>query len=123
MCIRDRYMRIYCHDQHYKWAEYLPFFEKSINENYSEATGYPPIEPAEGQKPTRFWKNFISKPENQNLPIPTSQKLGNARNRIKGKGMKRIKRFNQTHKLVEFKVGDIVFIRSNPVGKLSLIHI
>ena len=35
-----KYMHIYCHDQHNKWAEYLSFFEKSINENYSEATGY-----------------------------------------------------------------------------------
>ena len=65
-----KYMSIYCPDQHNKWVEYLPFFEKSINENYSEATGYPPIELGEGQKPTRFWKNFVSKPENQNLPIP-----------------------------------------------------
>ena len=42
------------HDQQKKWAEYLLFFEKSINENYSEATGHPPIELGEGQKPNRF---------------------------------------------------------------------
>ena len=34
-----KYLRIYSHDQHNKWAEYLPFLEKAINENYSEATG------------------------------------------------------------------------------------
>ena len=31
-----KYLRIYCHDQHNNWAEYLPFFEKAINENYAK---------------------------------------------------------------------------------------
>ena len=35
----------------------------------------------------------------------------------KRQGMKRVERFDRTHKLVEFKVGDMVLIRSNPVGK------
>ena len=33
-----KYLRIYSHDQHNKWAEYLLFLEKAINENYSEET-------------------------------------------------------------------------------------
>ena len=68
-------MRIYCHHQHNKWAKYSPFFQKVMNENYNEATGYPPIELEKDQKPERFWKNFIQKPENQYLPIPMSQEL------------------------------------------------
>ena len=74
---------LYCHDQQNKWAEFLPLFEKAINENYNEATGYALIELEKGQKPAIFWKNFICKPENQNLPIPKRQKLDNVRNRIK----------------------------------------
>ena len=38
-----KYLRIYCHNQHNKWAEYLPFLEKAINENYSETTSYSPV--------------------------------------------------------------------------------
>ena len=58
----------------YKWAEYLPFFEKAINENYSKATSYTPIELDEDKKPVRFWTKYVSKPENQNVPIPLSVK-------------------------------------------------
>ena len=61
--------------------------------------------------------SFISKLRNQNLPIPMNQKFYNTRNRIKDKGVKWLERCNRTHKLVEFKVGDIILIRSNPVGK------
>ena len=88
MCIRDspqgnlaervnkelvKYLRIYCHDQHNKWAEYLPFSEKAINENYSEATSYMPIELDEEKKPIRFWTKYVSKPENQNCLLYTSR--------------------------------------------------
>ena len=48
MCIRDRY---------------LPFLEKAINENYSEATGYTPMELEEDKKPTRFWTKYLNKPD------------------------------------------------------------
>ena len=49
-----KYLRIYCNDKHNKWAEYLPSFENAINENYSEATSYTPIELDEDNKPVRF---------------------------------------------------------------------
>ena len=93
MCIRDR---------HNKWAEYLPFLEKAANENYSEATGYTPMELEEDKKPTRFWTKYINKPNKQNVPI--SVKIGYARQRIIETGNKRVERFNLTHKLQQFNV-------------------
>ena len=57
-----KYLRIYCHDQHNKWAEYLSFLEKAINENYNEATGYTPMELEEDKKPNRIWIKYINKP-------------------------------------------------------------
>ena len=114
-----KYLRIYCHNQHNKWAEYLPFFEKAINENYSEATSYTPIELEEDRMPTRFWKNYINKPTNFNVPVPLSVKVEYAKQRIIARGNKRIERFNLTHKLQQFNVGEIVLLKANPVGKRS----
>lgn len=111
------YVRIYCHNQHNKWAEYLPFFESAINNNYSEATGYPPIELESNVKPTRFWTKYVKKPENQNVPMPHANKLEYAKQRIIKRGDKRIERFNRSHKLVEFALGERVLVKANPVGK------
>ena len=36
-----------------------------MNENYSEATSYTPIEIEEDRKPERFWKKYIQKPASQ----------------------------------------------------------
>ena len=83
--------------QQHKWAEYLPFLEKDINENYSEATGYTPIELVEDKKPNRFWTKYIHKPNNQNVPVPISVKIDYAKQRIIERGNKRVERFNLTH--------------------------
>ena len=108
-----KYLRIYCHNQHNKWAEYLPFLEKAINENYSEAT----IEIEDDRQPNRFWKRYVQKPANQSLSIPLSIKIAHAKRRIMEKGNKRIERFNRTHKLQKFNVGEKVILKTNPVGK------
>ena len=121
MCIRDRvnkelgkYLRIYCHNKHNIWAEYLPFFEKAINENYSEATNYMPIEIEEDRKPERFWRKYIQKPANQNIQIPISIKIENAKRRIREKGNKSVEQFNRTHKLQQFAIGEEVLLKTNP---------
>lgn len=59
-----------------------------------------------------FLNNFVSKPENQNLPIYKNNKLDNERNKIKHIGVKRIERVNPIHELVEFEVGHVVLLSS-----------
>ena len=112
-----KYLRIYCHNQHNKWAEYLPFFEKAINENYSEATSYTQIEIEQDRQPDRFWKRYVHTSVNQNLQIPLSIKTEHANRRIMEKDNKRIERFNRTHKLQKFNVGEKVLLKTNPIGK------
>ena len=132
-----KYLRIYGHKQHNRRAEYLSFFDKAINENYSEATSYTPIEIEEDCQCNRFWRKYVQKPDNQNVPVPLSIKIANAKRRIIKKGNERIERFNRTHKLLKFNVGEKILLKTNPVGKhsdntakkffrlydLSLIHI
>ena len=91
----------------------------SINKSYSEATGYTPIELEEDKKPNRFWTKYIHKPNNQNVPVPISVKIGYARQRITERGNKRVERFNLIHKLQQFNVGESVILKANPVGKRS----
>ena len=67
---------------------------------------YTPIEIEHDLQPDRFWKRYVHKPPNQNLPIPLSIKIEHAKRRIMEKGNKRIERFNRTHKLQKFNVGE-----------------
>ena len=45
------------------------------------------------------------------------QKYDNAKKMMDKLGEKRIERFNRMHKLITFHEGEIVLLRSNPVGK------
>ena len=108
--------RIYCHENHAIWPEYLPFFEEAINGNYHHTTGFTPIELESGRAPRRFWHRYMDKPVTQNLPIPLQCKIGIAKERIIRKGARRAERFNRTHKLKHFAEGERVLIRANPVG-------
>lgn len=112
-----KYLRIYCHNQHNMWAEYIPFFEQALNENYNETTSYTPTELETGRKPVRFWKDYIQKPENANMQIPLEMKLEHVKRRIVTQSEKRIQRFNRTHKLKTFEVGELILLKANPVGR------
>ena len=53
------------------------------------------------------------------VPVPISVKIEYAKQRIIERGNKRVERFNRTHKLQQFNVGEKVLIKANPVGKRS----
>lgn len=112
-----KYFRIYCHDNHRRWAEYIPFFQNAINNNYNETTGFPPIMLGRGMKPTRFWNREITKPEHSNIALPLQNKRDLAKERIKKMGVKRKERYDRQHKLTNFALGERVLLKSNPVAK------
>ena len=62
---------------------------------------------------------YIKKRENQNVPIPITVKIEYAKQRIIARGNNRMERFNRTHKLQQFNVGEKVLLKANPVGKQS----
>ena len=53
-----------------------------------------------------YKRQYVSKPENQNVPIPLSVKVEYAKQRIIEQGNKRREKFNRTHKLQRFDVGE-----------------
>ena len=77
------------------------------------------MELEEDKKPNRFWTKYINKPNNQNVPVPISVKIEYAKQRIRERGNKRVERFNLTHKLQQFNVGESILLKANPVGKRS----
>lgn len=101
----DKYLRVCCKDRRYKWAEYIPFFGKAFNNNYSEAISYTPTELRQGTQQIRFWSEHINEPVNMNLSPPLDMKLEYTNQRICKQSEQRILRSNRTHKLQRFKIG------------------
>lgn len=110
--------RIYCHEHHNRWPEYLQFFEDSINATFNETIGFAPNELHLGKKPTRFWDRYVNIPPTQNLPIPVECKNQIAHQRIVRKGQIRADKFNSQHKLKTFKSGELILLKTNPVANL-----
>lgn len=115
----SRLFRIYCHEAHNLWPQYLSFFEKTINENYNFTTGYTPAELETGIQPQRIWSDVIKTEKTSNLPIPPHIKTEHAKINIQRSTRKRAEKFNQQHKTVKFREGETVLLRANPVGKSS----
>ena len=113
-------LRIYCHKDQSKWPEFLPFFETAINENYHDTTEYTPAELDSGLKPERFWHEYLHTPETSNLPLPVQCKNQLVREKIAAKGRRRAERFNTSHKLTNFALGEKVLLKANPVGRRDL---
>lgn len=113
----DRLFRLYCFDRHNQWPRFIQFFEKSINENYHSTTGITPMELETGNKPERVWSSVIKSMPNANLPVPRQQKEKIAGDRMVTSACKRAERYNTSHRLVEFQVGERVLLKSNPVGR------
>ena len=70
-----------------------------------------------GIRPERFWNNYLSRPKTYNLPLPVQCKNQLVRERIVEKGRKRADKFNTTHKLTNFVVGEKVLLEASPVGR------
>ena len=112
--------RIFCYKEQSKWPEFLSFFETAINENYHDTTEYTPAELDSGTKPERFWNNYLRRPKTYNLPLPVQCKNQLVKDRIVEKGRKRADKFNTTHKLTNFVVGEKMLLKAIPVGRRDI---
>lgn len=69
MRILGNFCRIYCHENHKSWVQYLKFFEQCLNSSVSESSGFAPIEVLKGCPPDNFLQKFCNFP-------PYQDKLG-----------------------------------------------
>jgi len=52
----SKFFRIYCHENHKKWAELLPHIDGWLNKTVASSTGYAPLELMFGEKNLTFLK-------------------------------------------------------------------
>jgi hypothetical protein len=62
-CMRElsKFCRIYCHDNHKKWAELLPHIDEWINNTVASGTGYTPTELMYGVKSPNVFDKVMPK--------------------------------------------------------------
>lgn len=109
--------RLYCHDKHNTWPQYVNFFEKTLNENYNYTTEYTPQELATGQRPIRVWSKYIQKIPTANMTKPLHLKQAEAKTNIQRKADRRKLKFDAGHRLQRFQIGESVLLKTNPVGR------
>lgn len=104
-----RFFRTFLGDKHTSWINWVRIIESCINEVYHDSTGFSPCEIQLREKPTRFWETWI---ERTNDKITYNQKLELVIKNIKRHGKARADRYNSSHKLSKFKLGDVVLVKA-----------
>jgi hypothetical protein len=64
-----------------------------------------------------MWDGIITRLSCYNMPVPTHVKCQDAEERIRRTAGQRAQRFNDSHKLVRFEVGEQVLVKAANVGK------
>jgi len=111
----SKFCRIYCNENHKKWAELLPYIESWINNTVTSATGYTPSELMYGSERC----NVLSKltPSLQTLDQEgegIKEKLEKAYHKMRKRAETREKRRKRGNAEWEPKVNEKVLIKTQP---------
>jgi len=118
-CMREisKFCKIYCSQNHRKWAELLPKIEEWLNTTVADSTGFTPVELLfEARKPDLFEK--ILKKSLKNLPEAETigDKVMKAYARMRKKARDRRERRKMGNKIWEPKVNEKVLVKSQPAS-------
>jgi len=118
-CMRElsKFCRIYCHDNHKKWAELLPHIEKWINNTVASGTGYTPTELMYGVKRPNVFDKVMPKVqglEREEEDIVT--KLEAAYAKMKQKAAARERRHKKGNAIWMPKLNEKVLVRTHPMS-------
>lgn len=108
-----RLFRTYCHGNHKKWATEVSHFQELLNNVTHESTGFAPVEIHFGVTPTSPLRKYIKYPESAHADAHV--KLYLAREHLETQARKRKARFTG-FPIPDFKEGDLVLLRANPVS-------
>lgn len=103
-----RLFRTYCYRNHKGWATLLPSIEKLYNNTYHESIGYTPLEVISGISNTMSFDVCFPKTHNDNNVELIKLKV---RRNLQDASEKRQKKFNRSHRLIIFQIGDLVKIK------------
>jgi hypothetical protein len=86
----SKFFRIYCHENHKKWAELLPYTEGWLNKTVQSSTRYAPLELMFGCSKPSLFDNMLPDLKQSNLDIEElDTKLEQAFSRMKRKAAER----------------------------------
>lgn len=104
-----RFFRTFLTDKHTQWINWIRIIESCINEVTHDSTGFTPHEIQLQEKPMRFWKEWIIPKENE---LTHNAKLCLVDRNIRKHGKRRADRFNRSHKMTNFNIGDLVLVKA-----------
>jgi hypothetical protein len=118
-CMRElsKFCRIYCHDNHKKWAELLPHIERWINNTVASGTGYAPAELMYGVKRPNVFDKVLPEVlgvEREEEDIDT--KLEAAYAKMKQKAAARERRSKRGNDIWMPKLNEKVLVRTQPMS-------
>lgn len=106
------FLRVHCHENHKSWVDYLIPFEDCVNSTYNESTGFTPIEIVKKVKPFNFLSTLVNFPPDSVIQDHNLKLLALEEHQTK-KAKVRKQRFDENHSLYNFKVGDLVLLRTH----------
>jgi hypothetical protein len=109
----SKFFRIYCHENHKKWAELLPHIEGWLNKTVASSTGYSPSELMFGDRKPSIFDNLLPELKQDASDIEDLDiKLERAFSRIKRKAAERERRRKKGNTSWDPKLQDRVLIKS-----------
>jgi len=122
-CMRkiSKFCKIYCSQNHRKWAELLPKIEEWLNTTVADSTGFAPVVMLlEAKKPDLFEKILTKSTENLPEPETVGDKDMKAYARKRKKARDRRERRKTGNKTWEPKVNDKVLVKAQPASDAAV---
>ena len=117
----SKFCKIYCSQNHRKWAELLPKIEEWLNTTVADSTGFTPVEMLfQVKKPDLFEKILKKSPENLPEPETIGDKVMKAYARMRKKAKDRRERRKKGNKTREPKVKEKVLVRAQPPSEAAV---
>ena len=118
-CMRElsKFCRIYCNENHRKWAELLPHIENWMNNSVCSSTGYTPRELMYGNERQNVFKQAVQKEswlEQEEEGI--EEKIRKAYEKMKRKAVVRAKRRRKGNAKWNPEIGKKVLVKTQPMS-------
>jgi len=112
----SKFCRIYCHQNHKRWADLLPQIEQWLNKTVASSMGYAPVELIFNAKRPDIFAKFLLKlgesPENEGL----AAKVLKAYTRVNEKASKRDSRRKLGNSRWAPRINDKLLVKTQPIS-------
>jgi hypothetical protein len=117
----SKFCKIYCSQNHRKWAELLPKIEEWLNTTVADSTGFTPVELLLEAKKSDLFEKILTK-SMENLPEleTVGNKVMKAYARMRKKARDRRERRKTGNKTWEPKVNEKVLVKAHPTSDAAV---